>query len=329
MITLSPLNALRAFEAAARLGSFTRAAAELGVTSAAVGQQVRGLEARIGAPLFHRALDGLTPTARARAALPKIRRGFDFLAQGFQSLTPAADQAHVVISAAPTFAMKWLVPRLHRFHERHPTIDLSFDTAMGYVNVGRGEADLAIRFGAGRYPGLRSERLFQEWVLPLCAPSLGLGDRNSSGPIDLEGVELIHMEGETADRTWLTWQGWAEANGLASDRPAEGPRFSQSAVALQAAIEGQGVALCGITYALEDMVAGKLYAPFGTGCAFETRYGYDMVYSPARADHPGVRAFRNWMTGEAQRSRAQIAEIMARHDADLGKRIVENGGSDL
>ncbi len=317
MNTLPPLNALKAFEAAARLGSFTRAAEELGVTSAAVGQQVRGLEARIGATLFQRSLDGLTLTTRAREALPKIRRGFDFLSQGFHQLAPDDDQTHLSISAAPTFAMKWLVPRLQRFHERHPTINLSFDTAMRFVEVGRGEVDLAIRFGAGRYPGLKSERLFHDWVLPLCAPSFDFADRNRQQPIDLAGVHLIHLEGETTDPAWMNWQGWAKRHDLNIDHLAEGPRFSQSAMALQAAIEGQGVALCSIVCAFHDILAGKLCPPFGTDCALETKYGYDMVYVPARAEHFAVRVFRNWMNEEARLTHGHIAKLLTRRDADL------------
>ena len=308
---LPPLNALRAFEAAARLGSFTRAAEELGVTSAAVGQQVRGLEARLDVVLFHRALEGLTLTAEATEALPQIRRAFDLLAQGVQCLTPDRARTRLSISVAPTFAMKWLVPRLHRFHERHRAIDLGFDTAMRYADLGRGEADLAIRFGLGRYPGLKSQRLLEEYVLPLCSPKLCRGKRGLRRPLDLDRFTLLHVEGETADGSWPTWASWGERYGLARDRLEEGPRFTQSGMALQAAVEGQGVALCGITYSLDEILAGHLLAPFGTSCAIKTRYTFDLVYAPARAENPALMAFRRWSKDEAKESRRLAADYLA------------------
>jgi len=310
MSRVPPLNALRAFEAAARLGSFTRAGKELGVTSAAVGQQIRGLEARLGAPLFYRSVEGLTLTAQAGQALPDIRRGFDHLVQGYQRLMPTAGQGRIAISIAPTFAMKWLIPRLHRFYESHPTIEVKFDTAMRFADVGRGEVDLAIRFGSGRYHGLSSDRLLGEWVLPLCAPLLCTGKHGLRRPKDLDRFVLLHLQDETADRSWLSWPGWAENHGLSGARFQEGPRFNQSAMALQAAVEGQGVALCGITYAIDDVHSGRLCAPFGTDSAIQTQYGYDIVVAPARAEHPVILAFRKWLECEVKLSQKRIAEYM-------------------
>lgn len=309
-----PLNALRAFEAAARLGSFTLAGKELGVSSAAVGQQVRGLEARLGTVLLLRSPEGLTPTPEAKSALPEIRRGLDCLENGFRSLTPDLQPRSLALSAAPTFAMKWLIPRLHRFCERHPTIELSFDTAMRFVDVVRGEADLAIRFGPGRYAGLRSERLLDEWVLPLSSSEVR-GRIDSRHPPDPEQFVLLHLHGETADKSWPTWPQWATKQGFDGERFSAGPRFTQSAMAMEAAGEGQGVALCGITYALDLVLAGVLCAPFGTSCAVRTNYGYDLVYAPARADNTTIRAFRRWIKAEAEKSRRAIETFL--HPAGL------------
>ncbi len=303
MSRLPPLNALRAFEAAARRGSFTGAAEELGVTSAAVGQQVRGLEARLDMILFRRGPEGLALTAEAAQALPHIRAGFDRIAEGVASLTPPPDRTRLAISVAPTFAMKWLVPRLHRFYERHAETELSFDTSMRYADVAGGEVDLGIRFGPGRYPGLNSERLLHEVVLPLCAPKLCHGKRGLRRPLDLERATLLHVAGETGDTSWPDWRRWGERYRLGGDHCQQGPRFTQSGMALQAAVEGQGVALCGITYALDEILAGKLLAPFGTDCAVGTRYAYDMVHAPARAENRPLMAFRRWAKGEAVASR--------------------------
>jgi LysR family glycine cleavage system transcriptional activator len=311
MSQLPPLNALRAFETTARLGSFTRAAQELGVTPAAVGQQVRSLEARLGRTLFLRSGDGLTLMPFAGNALADIQRGFDNLSQGYRSLSPNAEKQIISISVPPTFAIKWLVPRLHSFYERYPATELKFDTAMRFVDVGRGEVDLAIRFGSGRYPGLRKERLLEEWVVPLCAPILCRGKGGLKYPNDLDRFSLLHINGETADSNWLTWPKWAGSHNLEGQHFGQGPIFTQSLTALQAACEGQGIALCGISYALEDILAGRLYAPFGTECAVRTEYAYDMVYTPVRAEHPPVLAFRRWLKSEASKSRKRIGEYLA------------------
>ena len=302
------LNALRAFEAAARLGSFTNAAAELGVTSAAVGQQVRGLEAHLGASLFERGLDGLTLTPEAVRGLPQIRRGFDLLGEGFEHLQPDPQNTGLSISVAPTFAVKWLVPRLHRFYEQHPAVEVTFDTAMRYVDVGKGEVDLAIRFGSGRYPGLQRNRLFAEHVIPLCAPQLR--HQGLHTPADLGRFTLLHLQGETEDRSWPDWPRWGEMWRLDRDRVRRGPRFTQSAMALEAAVDGQGVALCGLSYSLDEILAGNLIAPFGTESISTTRFGYDCVYSPTAADRPLHLAFRKWIRREASESRKLISKFL-------------------
>jgi LysR family glycine cleavage system transcriptional activator len=306
-----PLNALRAFEAAARLGSFTRAADELTVTPAAVGQQVRGLEARLGRPLLRRSPDGLSPTEEAERAMLMLHRGFDCLAQGFEYLSVVPSDRRIAVSVAPTFAIKWLVPRLHRFHAHHPEIEVSFDTAMRFVDLARGDADLAIRFGDGVYYGLQRERLFGEWVLPVCAPELCTGARALRRPSDLVDVPLIHIREETSDETWAGWPDWSEKFAVEDERYWEGASFSQSVTALEAALAGQGVALCGLSYALADIEAGRLCAPFGTGCAIRTRYAYDMVYTPLRAESRAVLSFRRWMKSEAEETRRRLTKFLS------------------
>jgi len=306
-----PLNALRAFEATARAGSFTSAAAELGVTPAAVGQQVRALESRLGRPLFARSGDGLTLVPDAAKALADVRRGFDSLSHGFESLSSDDEAARISISVPPTFAIRWLVPRLHSFYERYPEIEVSFDTAMRFVDIARGEVDLAIRFGSGRYPGLQTERLLEEWVLPLCAPTLCRDNFDLLHSLNTDGFPLLHLKGETTDPSWITWRRWAENQGLESARFEEGSVFTQSATALQAAVEGQGIALCGITYALDEILAGKLCAPCGTNCAVRTEYAYDIVYTQTRAERYSVRALRRWIKGEAVISQKSIDEYLS------------------
>ena len=313
---LPSLNALRAFEAAARYGSFTRAAEELGVTSAAVGQQVRGLEENLGIQLFYRSLDGLDLTTEAKTALPQIRQGFDLLSEGVQTLISIHDQDRLSISVAPTFAIKWLVPRLHHFYEKHPGIELRFDTSMRYADIVRGESDLAIRFGIGPYNGLRKERLLEEYVLPLCSPKLCLGGGDIRDVTDLHHFTLLHVDGETRDKSWLDWPSWGNRHNLDATKLKEGPRFTQSTMALQAAVQGQGIVLCGITFSIDEILAGNLVAPFGARCVSKTRFTYDLVYLPARAKHPAFVSFQRWIKERAKESKQLIDDYLEK----LGQR---------
>jgi LysR family glycine cleavage system transcriptional activator len=298
---LPPLNSLIAFETSARLGSFTRAAEEMNVTSAAVGQQVRGLEDRLNIKLFHRSLEGLTLTSEAQSALPQIRRGFDLLSQGVQTLVASQRQKRLSISAPPTFAMKWLVPRLHSFYEQCPGSDIRFDTSMGYIDVARGEVDLAIRYGNGDYEGLHSEILLGEYILPLCAPKLCKSGLKA--PADLNRFTLLHMDGETSDKNWPDWPDWGKRNNLDIEKFHDGPRFTQSGMALQAAVEGQGVALCGISFALDEISVGKLVAPFDTNCAIKTDNNYDLVYPKTNSLTDAQIEFLEWVKKEASTTR--------------------------
>lgn len=306
-----PLNALRAFEAAARLGSFTRAASELGVTPAAVGQQVRSLEAFLNLTLFHRGTDGLEPTARARTALPALRQGFDEIAEAVRLLTSDAGSSELRISVSPSVGMRWLAPRLPGFYRQHPGIEVSIDALFQLTNIVRGEADIAIRFGPGRYQGLMSERIIEEYVLPLCSPAL----RDSCGLRrieDLQDAPLVHLVSQTTDTSWPSWAQWADRHGLDSRRFVRGPTFTRSgiAMALEAAAGGQGVALTGVFCAVDDILAGKLVVPFGGTGAVKTSYGYDLAFSPALAETRPLTAFRAWAKSEARKTQRVIESLV-------------------
>jgi len=295
-----PLNALRAFEVAARLGSFKHAGEELGVTSAAVGQQVRKLEELIGQPLFIRSLNGLTMTEKATQVLPEIHRGFDHLAMGYDAMLTKSNNPQLSISAPPTFTIKWLVPRLPSFHAAHPGVELKIYTDMEFVDVQRGAVDLAIRFGSGHYRGLKRKRLFNDWVIPLCAPDIW---RNANLPLSaasLQDFKLIHLDGETSDRNWVDWPRWGATHGLGKVGLEDGPHFNQSAAVLQSAIEGQGIALCGLVFALGDILSGRLCAPFGPASALETKFGYDLVYRPLDSDNATLKCILDWLERQAE-----------------------------
>lgn len=303
-----PLNSLRAFEATARLGSYTKAAAELGVTSAAIGQQVRKLEALVGRDLFIRGRGGVSPSPVAVRSLFKVQQGLALMAQGYSDLTIVNGSRQLSVSVPPTLAIKWLVPRLHRFYARHAAIEVRIEASMRYADLERADIDFAVRFGPGRYPRLRSEHLLDEWVLPLCSP--GLRDRMSD-PLDRTVISLIGLSGETVDPTWPDWRQWAERTRNDVSQFATGANFSQSGLALQAAVEGQGIALCGITYALDEVLAGRLCIPFGARSAIQTDFGYDLVFRSSGAERVALRAFQRWIRIEAEETRVHINRLLA------------------
>jgi LysR family glycine cleavage system transcriptional activator len=308
---LPPLKALRAFETAARLGSFTRAANELGVTSAAVGQQVRSLEAYLHLTLFNRSADGLEQTPLASEALPVLRQGFDRIAEAVRMLNSDAGSTGLRVSVSPTVGMRWLVPRLPRFCKQHPEIEISIDADFHMTNLARGEADIAIRFGHGRYPGLMSERILEEYIFPLCSPQLR-DSRNLRGIEDLAGAPLVHVADQSSDTSWPNWRSWAERHGLDGNHFVRGPSFIHSGIgmALQAAVESQGVALSSVVCAIDDIRAGRLVAPFGANGVVQIDYGFDLVFSAALAETRPVAAFRAWAKSEARDTMRLIARVV-------------------
>lgn len=309
---LPSLNAIRAFEAAARLGSFTNAADELGVTSAAVGQQVRSLEAHLNTTLFHRHIEGLEQTAIAREAMPVLTRAFDLIAEAMRMLDSSGGGAGLRVSVPPSFGVNWLAPRLPGFYAKFPGIEVSIDAGFRMTNLARGEADIAIRFGSGRYANLVTERILSETIVPLCSPQLR--DKYDLRRFeDLERAPLVHLVNLASDSTWPNWREWAERQGLDSPRFTEGPTFfgtSGIALVLRAVTEGQGVALCGVVSAIDDIWAGRLVAPFGGLGAVQTQFGYDLLYSAAVGQSRPVSAFRAWIKSEARRTNRLVAATL-------------------
>ncbi len=297
-----PLNALRAFEAAARHLSFTRAAAELNVTPAAVGHQVRALEDHLGVQLFRRLNRSLLLTDAAQACLPDLREGFARLAVAVETIQVRDARGVLTATVAPSFAAKWLVPRLDRFRALHPDITVRIDTAMAEVDLGREGIDIGIRFGAGHYPGLRVERLMGEVLFAVCAPVLCKEPRALRQPADLREHTLLHIDGETADAAWPDWPTWMRAAGCGDVNATVGPRFTQSIMAVQAAIEGQGVVIAPLSVVADDLAAGRLTRPFDCVAGTETGFAWYVVSPEAIAGNPKVAAFRDWIMAETQAS---------------------------
>ncbi len=295
MRKLPPLNALRAFEAAGRHLSFSRAADELAVTPGAISQQMRILESWLGEPLFKRDPKGLQLTEAGMAALPHMREGFDRLAAGTRLMQSGSGPSKVTVSVAPSFASKWLVPRLDAFQEQHPHLDVYVHADMEVVDFATADVDVAVRFGRGGYDDLVSERLMTESIVPVCAPSLAK-EAPLHDPADLSQHTLIHDD--SARDGVPTWSMWLRAAGLEDADGSRGPRFNQSSLVIEAAVAGKGVALARYALALADLEAARLVIPFGHETP--TDFAYWLVYPEAKAALPDVKAFIDWVTSEAR-----------------------------
>lgn len=306
---LPPLNALRAFEAAARHLNFSRAADELSVTPGAVSQQIQNLEDYVGAALFKRTPKGLLLTDAAQTALPALREAFDRLAEAASLLTAAVDGRRLTLTAAPSFAAKWLVPRLGKFEEAHPQVDVWLSAGMEVVDFATGEVDLAIRYGSGRYPGLEVMRLLSETVIPVASPEL-LAHNPLNDPADLANHILLHDGSPDADDSCPDWAMWLAARGIKNVDGNRGPRFNQSSLVIEAAVNGRGVALAKQTLAQADIDAGRLIAPLQIATAVD--FAYYVVHPKTKGRLPQVKAFVSWLQEES-----------AAHEAAL--RTMDNG----
>lgn len=295
--SIPQLTSLRAFEAAGRLQSFKAAAEELNVTPAAISHQVKALEDVLGTLLFHRITRSLALTDTGRAALPLVSEGFGKLAEAMDLL---GSKQPLSVSVSPSFGSIWLVPRLDRFYARHPEIELRIDGTDRVVDIARGEADLAIRYGAGGYPGVQVDQLFQQHNLPVCSPDLANGTPGLKTPADLSNHTLLHVEWKEAEASWRMW---LRAAGLSQVEPTRGPRFTQEAMALQAAIDGQGVALLGDRLVSDHLASGQLIRPFDQALTTKLRFSYHLV--SRRKTSAEVDAFRKWMIEEIDKYKRQ------------------------
>lgn len=291
-----PLNALRAFEAAARHQSFKRAADELSVTPAAVSHQIKSLEQRVGVPLFVRMTRALRLTDAGRGALPLVSQGLDRLAEAVDLIKEHARDDLLTISVSPSFGSMWLVPRLDQFRQLHPDVEIRLDGTDRLVNVGLGEADVAIRYGPGGYTGVQSDVLFSQRNTPVCSPDLLSGDIALHRPEDLAHHTLLHIDWKDAE---ASWQMWLLAAGLSQIDGIRGPRFSEESMAVQAALDGHGVALVGDRLIADHLASGRLVRPFDRSLSTPLSFSYHLLSAKDGALPAKVAAFRNWLLGEA------------------------------
>jgi DNA-binding transcriptional LysR family regulator len=284
-----PLNGLRAFEAAARHLSFTRAADEMSVTQAAVSHQVKALERRLGVTLFRRLPRALLLTDEGQSLLPELRASFNRIAQALERISAQEGSAALTVSLMTTFALTWLVPRLPRFQAAHPEIEVRLMTTPRVIDFAREDVDVAIRFGDGHWPNqLITTKLLDDALTPLC----GRAHRERlRRPGDLRGVTLLHA----GDDEWAIW---LAAVGVRGINARKGPTFDSTKIAVQAAIDGLGVAAGDPHLFADDIAAGRLFQPFPLIVSNPGK-GYWLVYPEASAERAKVKAFCDWIVAEA------------------------------
>lgn len=299
---LPPLNALKAFEAAARYESFTRAAEELCVTQGAVSHQVKALEAELGLKLFNRERQRLVITEAGRAYLEVVRDALDRIAAGTERLLQRQSAGALTVSTSPNFASKWLVHRLGRFAEAHPGIDLRVSASLHHVDFAREDVDVAIRHGNGQASGLHVTRLCAEVLAPVCSPKLLRGRNGLRAPADLARHTLLHVD----DRN--DWVKWLDAAGVRNIDLSRGPVLNQASMTLDAAVDGQGVALARSALAAWDLITGRLVRPFEL--ALPVPYAYWIVCPKATTKLPKIATFRDWLLAEAAEDQRRLQQLM-------------------
>ncbi len=305
---LPPLNSLRAFEAAARLESFSRAADELSVTPGAISQQIRQLEDHVGAPLFIRQGRTLSLTDAGRAAANTTSDAFELLERAVAIMRQPAQKRRLTVSVAPSFAGKWLAPRLHRFQERAPEIEVWISAASERVDLAAGAADLAIRYGPGGDLTIEEDRLLSEEVLPVCSPDLLRDSEPIRQPRDLAAHTLLHDASPESDVDGADWGAWLAARRIRGLETSGGVRFNQSALVIDAAVAGRGIALAKRALAQNDLASGRLVALFPDGVS-PVRSAYHIATARNRPLSSDAQAFIAWLKDEARHHEAGLDEL--------------------
>ena len=296
------LQSLKAFDASARHLNFTRAAQELNVTPAAVSHQIKELEESLGVTLFQRTSRHMQLTRQGQILKPAVSDALEGLTRALQRIRQSDNPMRVQVTASPSIAAKWLVPRLDRFLDSVPGADVRIDVSSDPLDFDREDIDVAIRFGDGVYPGLNVEKLFHDTLFPVCSPELLKGPKRLREPRDLLQFTLIHMEWEAQGAVWPNWRMWMKAAGVKDFNDTRGLHFSQTSLAIQAAIDGHGVALGDSTLVGDDLAAGRLVKPFELSLRSPAQFAYHLITRQDTADRPMTKAFRNWILAEAAAS---------------------------
>lgn len=291
---LPPLTALRAFDAAARHMSFSKAAAELFVTPAALSYQIKQLEQHLGTPVFRRLNRAVELTAAGKALQPRVAEGFASFRRAVRAVERLSESTDLTITAGPAFTAKWLAPRFFRFATDHPELELRFVASLKMLDFETDGVDAAIRFGTGMDEGLYSEVLADDWATPVCVPSMA-GEIRERG--DLVGAHLLHDESSEFLNIPVDWPRWMARTGIAGD-PSHGAHFTNTEHAIDVALEGVGVALGRIVLVERYLESGQLVAPFPIGLRLGAQYRF--VCPMGAETTPEIATFLDWIREEFQ-----------------------------
>lgn len=289
---LPPLNSLRAFEVAARLGGFVAASSELNVTPAAISHQVKLLEAHLGVELFRRLPRGMELTNAGRELLPEISRGLSHFSRAIGSLSGGELRGTLRVNVPPSFATLWLVPRLDGFLNAFPDIQLHMTAYNRAPDLMNDEVDIRIAYGKGNYPGLKTDYIMEETIFPICAPSL-LNKSPIRRMADIKNHTLIHDFNVGDDEPSMTWAHWLRGSGVKENMISRHVRYSDTILMVEAAVNGQGVALGRSSVVADHLKSGRLIKPLNIQQTSE--YAYYMITTDEGAEKPRVRAFLDWL----------------------------------
>ncbi|CAA6603213.1 Transcriptional regulator [Rhodospirillaceae bacterium LM-1] len=303
---LPPLGPLRAFEAAARHGQFHRAAQELCVTPGAISQQVHQFEDWLGTPLFERLGRGVRLNGVGNQLAADLADSFDRIELSVQRIQRSLREGRgLTVSTIPSFSARWLIPRLGSLKSRLPDLDVRVLVSIHPVDFAREPVDMAVRYGRGVYPGLESRLLFHDSYVPVCSPCLLGGRKRLERFEELEGVPLLHEVMDTMPE--VDWSMWLKSVGAARIDASRGPHFAYTHMALQAALDGQGIALTPSAYVVDDLESGRLIRPFPQ--AVPGLYSNYLVCLKERAGEVAIAAFWNWAQDEAQLMRQRLVAL--------------------
>lgn len=306
----SHLNALRALEAALRTGSFRSASDELGVTTAAVGQQIRGLEEYVGRKLFVRKPSGVVPTESASRMAAELTLGFGSISSVLSELRRSGPDNRLSISMSLGIGEYWLTPRLSQFYAICDQFDLRIDTTHRLVDLQSEDFNFVIRFGPTPDESLESIFLFGGCVVPICTPEFAGKYKLSENTRSLNGVPVLHVKDETTDPRWLNWSSWSKALGIEYREGPAIPEFPRLSSGLRGAREGLGIVLCGMVESFSALADGSMIMPFGANSATRSEYSYRLVWARGRTHSKTQIDFRNWMAAQAETYRHDVERLL-------------------
>lgn len=306
---VSHLNGWRALEAVLRCGSVTAAAAELGVTPAAAGAQLRGLEDRLGQRLFRRMPGGLVALEPTLAEAATLTAAFEAIAGVQTRLSGPGDAQTVSIAVTQTFAETWLPHHMSDLFARHGGIDLRLDTSWDVVDLAEGRHDFAIRYMEAPGDELNEITLLPSGVVPVCTPEFAARYGLVPGLRDLRGVPIVEMEVPTSDPDWLDWTGWAARCGVRLPAASEAPKVAVSGSGVRIARSGFGLVLGGMSEVLHSLVAGALVMPLGAEVGVPGRYAHRLIWRADRRLGRVQASVRDWIAESAAVDRVVMGEV--------------------